>query len=219
MTIEAYPLCWPAGWRRTKPDHQRRARFTRNERQLSMTNPGFSYNRKCSLTVADGRSRVLESLRKLGAHDRDVVISTNLMTRNDGLPRSGQREPEYPGVAVYWHDKKNQPKVMAIDQYDRVADNLAAIASTLEAMRAIERHGGGQILDRVFTGFTALPAPGSNGWRSVLGIAEDDDVATLVDVTERYKSLRSRHHPDKGGDAAEFDRIERAYQQATEELS
>ena len=37
---------------------------------------------------------------------------------------------------------------MAIDAYTRTADNLAAVAATLEAMRAIERHGGAQILER-----------------------------------------------------------------------
>jgi hypothetical protein len=64
---------------------------------------------------------------------------------------------------------------MAIDQYDRVEHNLAAIAATLDAMRAIKRHGGAEILDRAFTGFTALPAPMAGGkpWRQVLGFDLD----------------------------------------------
>jgi len=47
---------------------------------------------------------------------------------------------------------------MAIDIYDTVAGNLAAVAATLDAMRAIERHGGAQILKRAFQGFKALPS-------------------------------------------------------------
>lgn len=62
---------------------------------------------------------------------------------------------------------------MAIDQYYRVEENLAAIAATLDAMRAIERHGGAQILDRASTGFAALQAPMAvaRSWREMFGFA------------------------------------------------
>ena len=76
----------------------------------------------------------------------DSIISTNLKLRLDGLPRSDQKEPDDPGVAVYWQRLSKPKKVMAIDLYDRIADNLAAIGATLNAMRAIERHGGALIL-------------------------------------------------------------------------
>ncbi|ROU09438.1 hypothetical protein [Lysobacter enzymogenes] len=84
-------------------------------------------------------------------------MSTNLTLRRDGLPRSDQREPADPGAAVYWTDCTGADRCMAVDRYTKTAGNLAALAATLEAMRAIERHGGAEILDRVFTGFTALP--------------------------------------------------------------
>jgi hypothetical protein len=91
--------------------------------------------------------------------------------RNDGLPLSKQREPEDPGVAVYWKTD-GKSLVIAADCYTKIADNLAAVAATLDAMRAIERHGGAAILERAFTGFTALPAPmtGQKPWRDVLGV-------------------------------------------------
>ncbi|MGN5479481.1 hypothetical protein ACTMU2_29065 [Cupriavidus basilensis] len=104
-----------------------------------------------ALTVSDGVNRVLDELGRLGARPGSIIISTNVAVRLDGLPRSGQREPADPGAAVYWQDRSGAPRVMAIDQYRSVADNLAAIAATLEAMRAIERHGGAQILERAFT--------------------------------------------------------------------
>lgn len=63
-------------------------------------------------------------------------------TNIDGFPRSGQSEPSDGGVAVYWLTSTGETKCIAIDRYDRVADNLAAVAATLDAMRAIERHGG-----------------------------------------------------------------------------
>ena len=109
---------------------------------------------------------------------------------------------------------------MAIDAYAEVADNLAAIAATLEAMRAIERHGGAIILDRAFQGFAALPAPGQTGarpWREVLDC--DDSIRDLASAERRYKVLRSIHHPDKpSGNADAFDAVEKAWQQAQEAL-
>jgi hypothetical protein len=70
-------------------------------------------------------------------------------------------------VAVYWiKTGRKQMKCMAIDRYGRVADNMAAIAATIEAMRAIERHGSAEILERAFLGFQALPEP--EQWWQVL---------------------------------------------------
>jgi hypothetical protein len=148
--------------------------------------------------------------------DSNVIISTNVPLRLDGLPRS-DKEPSDPGAAVYW--KKNDKQVMrcmAIDRYDRVSDNLAAIAATLEAMRAIERHGGGQILERAFVGFAALPEKASQPWREVLGVTVPGP--TLAHVEERFRALVKIHHPDRGGDRQEFERIVQAREAAEMEL-
>jgi hypothetical protein len=208
MTIPAYPLQWPAGWKRTPAAARTRARFAKKERKFSsFTNASgqtstSSYLRSREVSIADGVERVRAELERLGVSDDDLVISTNLQLRLDGFPRSGQREPADPGVAVYWRDR-GETRSMAIDRYDRVADNLAAVAATLEAMRAIERHGGAEILDRAFTGFTALPAPGSTShWRDVLDPADPEG---------SYRRLRAKHHPDRGGDADEFNAVQYAW--------
>lgn len=180
---------------------------------------------KRDLTISDGTRRVLDALRILGVQEGDAIISTNLVLRLDGLPRYGQSMPADPGVCVYWQrqgDKGQQ--CMAIDMYDRVADNLAAIAATLEALRAIERHGGAAILNRAFTGFTALPAPGQTqlrGWREVLGF--DATVQITVDmIDDRYRRLASIHHPDKNPDnpaaTAAFQELGAARKQARESI-
>jgi hypothetical protein len=154
---------------------------------------GGSWTRKKELTIADGTSRVLKVLEQMG-YNRSVVISSNLMLRNDGLPRSGQRAPDDPGVAVYWGNGP-QARCIAVDQYDRVADNLAAIAATLEAMRAIERHGGAAILERAFTGFVALPAP--TAWWQTLGLKTPNP--SRQEIEDAHRSLIMKHHPDRGG--------------------
>lgn len=188
--IQSFPLSWPAGWAR-RPTYQRnRAKFSRFDQKLS---------------VMDGSTRVLGELERMGIARDDVVVSTNVPTRLDGLPRSDQREPLDPGAAVYWR-AKNVTRCMAIDRYDRVADNLAAIAATLEALRAVERHGGGAILDRAFEGFKALPAA-EQAWQ-VLGLASSRP--NRAEIEEAYRRLAMKHHPDRGGRSEDMARINAA---------
>jgi hypothetical protein len=146
---------------------------------------------------------VLDSLERMG-FSRTVVISSNFELRQDGLPRSDQRAPADPGIAVYWGSGKTA-RCMAVDQYDRVADNLAAIAATLEAMRAIERHGGASILDRASTGFVALAAP--EQWFMILGVPA---AASRSEIEQAYKRLAMKHHPDRRGDTEQMARINTA---------
>lgn len=199
MTINAYPLQWPEGWKRKDPGFRRDATFTKYKKRLS---------------IFDGAQRVLDELTHIGIGRDDIVISTNVETRLDGLPRSDRGEPGDPGVAVYWQERAGARRVMAVDRYTRVADNLAAVAATLEAMRAIERHGGAAILERAFTGFVALPAPGAKrDWWEVLGVAR---TAPLDEARAAYRRLASEHHPDRGGDPGRMAEVNEAWARAQE---
>lgn len=193
-----YPLQWPEGWKRT-PSYQRKtATFSRQGK---------------ALTVFDGVQRVLDELQRLGVHQDDVIVSTNLQTRLDGLPRSNQGRPGDPGVCVYWKPAKHPMRCMAVDRYDEVKDNLAAVAATLEAMRSIERHGGAAILDRAFTGFAALPAPagGKRDWWTVL---ELPSTASQAEIRDAFNRLAREHHPDRGGTDERMAEIIRARDEA-----
>ena len=215
MSITTYPLAWPVGWPRTPLAERDRARFgVRRPHE-----PG-GYRWKQALSIADGVTRLRNALKRLGVEEHTIVISTNCVTRNDGLPRSGAREPNDPGVAVYWTLDGDQ-ECIAIDAYNRLADNLAAIAATIEAMRAIERHGGAQILRRAFVGFKALPA--STGatmgveaaWATLhrfvgLGSGEPDPSIRSAAAKDWTRTARHRTHPDRNGDAGNFQLVQRA---------
>lgn len=185
--ISRFPLQWPTGWKRIPPGDRKDANFSRHDQRL---------------TISDGVNRVLGELGRMGVHEDFVIISSNLESRLDGMPRSGQANPGDPGVCVYWQKggpRSGSPmRCLAVDRYLKVADNLAAIAATLDAMRAIERHGGAAILDRAFTGFAALPAPvaGQRDWWTVLGLQPD---ATAEQIRDAHRRLRSTLHPDKPG--------------------
>lgn len=196
--IQAYPLQWPAGWRRTSPDQRTAAKFRKGERER--------------LSVGDGANRVYKELHAFGIPEHQVIISSDLRLRLDGKPFADQGYGSMdPGVAVYWQDCQQQ-RCMAIDRYTKIADNLAAVAATIEAMRAIERHGGALILDRAFQGFAALPAPES--WWQVLGLKGPN--ASEAEIKSAHRRLISEHHPDTGGDNDTAARINRARDQGLE---
>jgi hypothetical protein len=205
--ITASPLCWPNGWRRTKS--RGTAKFRKGVGGWIGEEGAKQYKSAKRVEVGDGVTRVLRELKAMGIPSWNVIISSDLKLRNDGLPYAAQATAHLdPGVAVYWKDAKGQRRCMAIDRYDRVADNLAAIAATIEAMRAIERHGGAEILDRAFTGFAALPAPAyQQRPHEILGV---DERATKTEIEYAYKRLAMQAHPDRGGSSETMSRINAA---------
>jgi hypothetical protein len=173
---QRYPLSWPAGWRRTGPSQRRRAPFRDHGQRL---------------TVWAAIGRLDRELRLLGATDE--LLSTNVVTRLDGQPRSGQPEPADPGAAVYFKLKR-QDRCLACDTWDRVADNIAAIAQHIDAIRRIDRYGVGTI-EQAFAGYASLPS-GVQSWWDVLGVNAH---ATLDEVEEAFRRLAKSAHPDVGG--------------------
>ena len=198
-TIPAYPLQWPTGWDRTPAGHRTDGKFGKRDDKRMLRD----------VTVNDAVNRVREQLRMLGIHTDDVVVSTNLKLRLDGWPRSDQPQPSDTGVAVYWIDQDGNPRCMATNRYQKVADNLAGIAASLEAMRTLERHGSAEILNRAFSGFAALEAPQGEPWFEVLGVPADADMAA---VQAAWRRLRAAVHPDRpGGSVEAFQRGQAAY--------
>jgi len=190
-----YPLAWPRGWIRTKT--WRAAMFSKNPRKTN--GAGIMWRQREGLSVGDGLARLAGELRRLGA--RQVVISSNLRTNLDGTITSKQAKVlEDPGVAVYFrlHD---QPRVLACDRWTSAADNMAAIAAHISAIRAQDRYGVGT-LDQAFAGYAALPPVGGTqggDWRAELDFKPGDTPITLDVVEARYRALLKQRHPDQGG--------------------
>jgi DnaJ-class molecular chaperone len=61
-------------------------------------------------------------------------------------------------------------------------------------MRQLERHGGGALMDRAFTGFVALPRPKSC-WE-ILGVMQG---ASRDEINHAYRGRAKEAHPDNGG--------------------
>lgn len=212
--ISASPLSWPPGKPRTPANDRKQGRFGKRG--------GSGYGLK-ELTVAEARSRVTEALDKFTRSGQayrvppdSIIISTNLALRNDGLPRSGQRDPSDPGAAVYFQlDGQNQ--CIPCDVYSRIADNLAAIADCIEALRTLERHDA-SLMRAAFTGFAQLASPEAMGrphWRTVLNTDSHDP----EEVRKAYKTAQRATHPDRGGSSEAFHAVQEAWSQAKAELA
>lgn len=188
-----FPLQWPIGWKRTAS--RRVAKFRKGAERLS---------------IADAIGRLKGELRRLGVYDRAWLISSNVPTRLDGLPYAGAPQPADPGVAVYFRmGAKREPKVLACDRWTRVADNIAAIAGHIEAIRAQERYGVGS-LEQAFAGYTAIPQKtGGADWRAEMGFQPNEQVS-LDAMETRYRELARQRHPDSGGSHEAMARLNEA---------
>lgn len=202
VDVTAYPLFWPVGRPRTPRGKQERARF----------NAGHASRR---LTVRIAIDRVLLELGRLGCGDYSVVASTNIPTKGNGLPYSDMPEPEDRGVAVYFRIK-DEPHCLSCDRWDRVADNLAAIAAHVEAVRGQLRWGVAD-LRQVFAGFKALPAAGAKRpWWEVLAYKERP--TNVAQVLAQHRRLAIKHHPDVGGTVSQMAEINAARDEGLAEL-
>ncbi len=218
-----FPLSWPAGWPRTKSSARRSARFHRTERVQSAGlagNPGSTHTAKRELTISSALDRLIVEIERMGVSQLKMLVSTNVELSRSGWPLSNRRNPIDPGVAVYWTDPETrQPQCMAIDIYDSVADNIAAVAATLDAMRSIERHGGAQILKRAFQGFTALPSATTTALspESAAGVfarrstyTVQSILATIGVAQLAYRAAAAKAHPDAGGSTTDFQLVQEA---------
>lgn len=189
--IDAYPLSWPTGWKRT--NYRSPSKF------------------KTSFAVA--RDQLFRELKLMGVRNSDyagpkIVLSTNVPLRRDGLPLAGQSNPKDPGVSVFF-SYKDKPMVFACDTYLKVEENLYAITKTIEALRGIQRWGASDMMERSFTGFAALPqAPMKRDWWVVLGVAPH---ASHDEIKTAYRARAFDNHPDRGGTTEKMAEVNAAY--------
>jgi hypothetical protein len=190
LAIDAYPLAWPVGWKRTPALSRRRSGYR--------------------VDFSKARDELVREVNLLGAQREDIVISSNMMLRRDGFPLASQREPEDPGIAIYWAVRKwngganhVQQRVIACDVWRTIRENLRAIGLAVGALRMLERTGASEILERAYTGFAALPpAASSESWRAVFSWT-DADRPTEADIEERYRAMAKFSHPDVAGGSHE----------------
>lgn len=202
--ITRSPLCWPDSVPRRAPHQRGTPQF--KERSLAES-AEFVKN---EINRLNGR--------RYDHEDGSVIISSNLKLKADGIPYSNQVEPPDSGIAVYftlrfarnakWHER---PIVLTCDKWIKAADNLYAIGKDIEAQRARDRWGCTNY-EQSFRGYMAIPERcGGPAWWDLLRVPSN---ATRETIETAYRKMAKTAHPDKGGSAYEFSRLQEAYEQA-----
>lgn len=181
-------LDWPAGRKRTA--YRQQAKFRHGSGPV---------------TFDVAVKRLEDELERLGA--KDVRLTMNVERTLSGKPIGGTA-PADPGAALHLR-LKDRPYALACDKWTRLADNLAAIAAHIEALRGQERWGVSEGVEQAFAGHAALPPP-RTCWQ-VLGIPEG---ANATVVNQAFRKLADLAHPDKGGSDAAMAEINAARTQA-----
>lgn len=127
------------------------------------------------------------------------VVITDDQLRLDGTPRPGFKVM-HPGAEVSFTDDVGRRLTFHTDRYPTLHDNLHAIASGMEALRAVERYGI-TTTGQQYAGF------------AMLGQGDVDRGRALVEAAGSLTRALKTHHPDHGGNAADFAAVD-AYRKA-----
>jgi hypothetical protein len=123
--------------------------------------------------------------------------------RLDGLPRANARA-RTPGVILSM-ETPHGPLRYVVDTYASWEENVRAIAKALEALRAVDRYGVTKRGEQ-YAGWKALPS--GNG-----GASAERGRALIRDYGSVAAALHATH-PDKGGNAEEFEDVQAAREAA-----
>ncbi len=199
MSVTAYPLCWPIGWERTS---------VRSHKAFKNS------------TFARGRDRLSRELHTLGATEPILSTCIPLKVNGDPVGTFNYGRISDPGVAVYFK-LSGRPMIMARDAYHDIVSNITSLALAINYLRGLNRHGGAAMMERAFSGFVALPAPGTMYpcW-DILGL-KSADVLVLLDPNDRanaintaYRVKAKRLHSDVGGSDDQMSQLNRARDEA-----
>lgn len=122
--ITAFPLTWPHGKPRTEAHRRTWSKFKTN--------------------FGKARDECIGQIRTLGG--REIIISTNLPLRLDGLPYANQAQPRDSGVAVYFTHKK-RPMCFACDRWAKV-ETLPALEQSVALLNVNKWENCGGDMER-----------------------------------------------------------------------
>lgn len=163
-------------------------------------------------------------------HAHNVVLAadfTEADLKADGLPRANARQPQFPGVEIFF-DSVHGPLVYGTDTHVFWQHNVRAIALSLQALRSVDRYGVTRASEQ-YKGWRVLTAGpvehtlpgGMTRHEAALFVAQHSgrvDVAATAAMIEDSREIAisyartaaKRLHPDAGGSSALFDQLQRA---------
>lgn len=164
-----------------------------------------------------------DEIERIGGKE-PVVLQVDVQEgdiRLDGMLRANAKVG-HPGVVISFESKFG-PLRYATDAHERQyaglgmegwQANVRAIALALTALRAVDRYGVSRRGEQ-YTGWRALPATSGVTFPSADEALrwmreKSGDTGSLRSARLVYRDLARKHHPDAGGDATEWDRLQAA---------
>jgi hypothetical protein len=195
------PLVWTGP---TTPEGERRSRYT------------FKAPWNDTLGLLDRELDYLDAA--------ELVIEADFREQDirlDGMPRGNCRQPEHPGVRIAF-DSQHGPLIYQTDSCSWWQHNVRSIALGLEALRAVDRYGVTRHGEQ-YTGYRAIESgiamPGRPQMTRDQALAALAKLAGWVHISNpeepallkaAHRAAARRHHPDAGGKAADWDRLQDA---------
>jgi hypothetical protein len=188
------------------------------------TRPSF-WKAKRSPFKGHNWSRIEQELQaEVGRiNGRDLTIAIDLRNpghfRMDGGIRADAR-PVTSRIVVSFSRPDGRRLTFPCDAYAFWQDNVWAVRLSLEALRAVDRHGV-TAGDQQYEGFAALPAAGGSSAMTVdqayaivaeLSGFESQALAFPSVFAQAVKIARSKAHPDSGGTDEKFQKLGQAIQ-------
>jgi hypothetical protein len=181
-------------------------------------------------TAAQAMRALGAEIERIQGKDASVeVVLTADQLRRDGLFYKG-KAPKDPGVILRFTDKAGNVIAMPSDHYTTVDGNVWALYKTLEALRAVDRHGCA-VSGEQYKGWARLP-PGGGFAAAPPAMTRDQALEVVARFSSQTESgashaidlmreepsfvqsairlARNRHHPDKGGDVYAYQELEEA---------
>lgn len=182
---------WPAWADRTPPDDRSRGGFS------------VSLSRACS--------DIETEMGRLGVDG--WRLSTAAPNRDDKPYPYASANPSDPGAVLRWSRDGDQ-RAIPCDAYETLRDNVREIGFYVKEKRKASKREVARGQDEFAT--AALPS-GHSGDRPEVNVGSAEEAAEILglatpDVSERMVEVATEErvqeaHPDKGGDAREFQRV------------
>lgn len=185
------PTAYPLTWPFSWP----RTEFARRETsRMKSTLPAALKNLRSEINLLGGKNLILSSNATLG-----------------------NERPAESGVCAYF-TRDGENVAIPCDRWKTLAENVQAIAKTVEALRGIERWGAKHMVKAAFRGFAALPEKASTrSFYDVLSIPSGT-VLTMAALDTAFRTRAKLCHPDHGGTDAQMAELNEAYDQALKTL-
>ena len=162
--------------------------------------------------------------RRFSAQDKTVKSHLRGIMNKIGATSLKISLDEFSGEVEVIFDRDGKRYTKKCSRWENSLDNLRAIGLSIDYLyRAVEIYGieseeeFNNLFNLTFIGIEATPDDSvflighSSNWWEILGIKQDSSKKEKINA---YKAMAKIHHPDNGGNAEQFIKVRKAYEES-----